>query len=303
MIRLNGLGQHITHAPPSVELKRRLCGVGDEAAAPARAQIDAIRSLGWSSLELRSVDGVPLARLDDSSFERLLAQLEEADIQVPVLCSRIGSWAHSTPGAFEDDLWELNTLGARASRLGARYVRIMSYPAPNLAEHEAMQLAHERIRRLAEVARGMGLVLLHENCVGWAGGARPERVLRLIEAVGDDALSVLFDVGNGLAYGYDSVAFLERVLPFVAHVHVKDGRRTERGVQWLPPAEGDARLEECIERLFAHGYGGLFSIEPHLLTVPHLGRQAEGEEGLRAFVDYGRQFSNVITTAWNRWSA
>jgi sugar phosphate isomerase/epimerase len=282
---------------------RRLCGIGDEAAPTADDQIAAFRELGWPQLELRSVDGQALAELDDESFDRLAGRLHACELTVPVLCSRIGSWYKPSPGAFEDDVRELKVLAHRARDLGSRYVRIMSFPAPELEERAARDLAVNRIRRLSDVAHTSGLTLLHENCVGWAGGAHPERVLELLEAVGSEALGVLFDLGNGLAYGYEPLDFLKAVVPHVVHVHVKDGRRAadeapggEREVSWVLPGQGEARVRECLELLLDSGYEGLFSIEPHLQTVPHLGKQAQGEEARRLFVSYGRHFEDLLSS-------
>ena len=47
-----------------------LAGIGDEAAPDLAGQLAAVGELGWNRLELRTIDGVPLARLDDASFRR-----------------------------------------------------------------------------------------------------------------------------------------------------------------------------------------------------------------------------------------
>lgn len=274
--------------------RHRCCGIGDEAAKDFPSQIATIVRLGWSSMELRSIDGTPFADLDDAQFEAIATALSEAGIDVPVVCSRIGSWARDRDAAFEDDLKELRRIGARARALGTRFVRVMSYPALETAL-QGKRIAIERMRRLVDAAGETGLVLLHENCVGWAGGAHPERVLELIYEVASSALRVLFDVGNGLAYGYDARTLLEQVLPLVAHVHVKDGIRTGNDVRWVPPGEGEAHVEDCVARLLVHGYDGLFSMEPHMFTIPHQGIQAAEGEAVESFVAYGRRFEELVS--------
>jgi sugar phosphate isomerase/epimerase len=281
----------------SRELAGRLCAIGDEAGAALDDQITAIGQLGWPWIELRSVDKVALAELDETRFERLLERLSYAQLRVPVVCSRIGSWFGQGTRTFADDLAELAVLAPRLLRLGAQYLRVMSYPALAIDDAAARTEVIARMQRLGDAARETGLVLLHENCVGWAGGSHPERVLELIDAVGADVLRVLFDVGNGLAYGYGSLGFLAQVLPYVAHVHIKDGIEDAGEVHWGLPGRGQGQVRACVDMLLHAGYAGLFSIEPHLLTVPHLGRQAEGAVGIQRLVEHGRCFARLLGAA------
>ncbi|WP_409473360.1 sugar phosphate isomerase/epimerase family protein [Streptomyces sp. HC307] len=260
------------HAPPC----HRLTGIGDEAAADLEGQIAAVQALGWSALELRTVNGTAMADLGPAAFRGLVDRLRDARVDVVCLASRIGNWARPVTGSFDDDLAELETLAQQCAVLRCRHVRIMSYPNDGLAEAEWARRVLDRMSRLARVAEQAGITLVHENCAGWAAD-RADRMLRLVEDTGSPALRLLFDTGNGVPHGYDAYELLEKVLPYVAHVHVKDAVRTGDETVYTLPGEGRARVAACLRLLRESGYSGWLSLEPHLAVRPHKGLRSHGD--------------------------
>ncbi|WP_413759942.1 sugar phosphate isomerase/epimerase family protein [Streptomyces sp. MMBL 11-3] len=283
-----------TPAPASFPV-HRLAGIGDEAAAGLDGQIDALHRLGWSALELRTVDGTALADLPPARVREIADRLRVAGLRTVGLASRIGNWARPITAPFADDLAELDALTGHCDLLDCRRVRIMSYPDDGLPAAEWAARAVDRVARLTERAERAGLVLLHENCAGWAG-ADPARMLRLVREIGSPALRLLFDTGNGLAYGYDARQVLDRILPYVAHVHVKDGTGTGDGVAYTLPGDGQARVADCLRTLLESGYTGAFSLEPHLAMRPHDGLRATGAAP-DLFVRAGRRLRVLLDEA------
>ncbi|MGH3922035.1 MAG: sugar phosphate isomerase/epimerase family protein, partial [Pseudonocardiaceae bacterium] len=196
-------------------------GIGDEAGDSLRTQMEALARLGWSRIELRTVDGIAVADLDNRAFTRLAGALAARELTVASVASRIGNWSRPITGAFDQDLDELAILTHRCAALGTQYIRVMSYLNAGLDEREWGRRAVDRLRELASRAEQAGLVLLHENCTGWAA-TDAERMLDLLDAVGSPALRLLFDTGNGIAYGYAAYDMLAHIRAHVAHVHVKD---------------------------------------------------------------------------------
>ncbi|MEU5694080.1 TIM barrel protein [Actinosynnema sp. NPDC020468] len=241
-----------------------LAGLTDEAAPDLATQLAVLDELGWSAIELRTVDHVPIAALTDRAFAAVADALAVRGVRTVGVASRIGGWCRPVTGPFADDLAELEVLSRRCAVLGTRYVRIMSYPNDGLPERQWRERAVARVAVLAELAGAAGLVLLHENCAGWVGGD-PRRTLDLLGEVASPALKLLFDTGNGVAHGYDGYALLAQVVDHVAHVHVKDA--TPEG--FVPPGEGDARVADCVALLRAEGYRGAWTLEPHLAALPH----------------------------------
>jgi sugar phosphate isomerase/epimerase len=274
-------------------------GIADEAAPGLTGQVAAVRELGWRQIELRSVDGTAIADLDERAFGRLAETLADAGLSAVCVDSRIANWARPITAPFEDDLRELEVLARRCAALGTRYVRIMSYPndpGAALAEEEWGRRVVTRVRTLAARAEDAGLVLLHENCSGWAG-TRPDRMRRLVDAAGGTALRLLFDIGNGIAYGYEAYEVLADVVDLVAHVHVKDATGTSADPVYTMPGDGDSRVADCLRLLLRHGYAGTVSIEPHLTVRPHETgyRTGDRESALaESFVAYGRRLERLV---------
>ena len=265
-----------------------LAGITDEAAPDLPGQLAVLAELGWSHVELRTVDGRAVADLDDAEFAVVEKDLAARDVRVVCLASRIGGWARPIDTPFEDDLAELTVLLRRCAALGTRFVRIMSYPNAGLPEQRWRERVIGRVSVLAESAGAAGVVLLHENCSGWAGTSA-ERALDLLDAVDNPALKLLFDTGNGVAHGYDGYALLREVVTHVEHVHIKDAV----GDRFVPPGSGDARVADCVALLRAHGYRGAWSLEPHVSLRPHEpGTLAP--DAASAFVAAGRAMAGLV---------
>ncbi|MFD3683283.1 sugar phosphate isomerase/epimerase family protein [Nocardiopsis sp. NPDC058631] len=278
----------------------RLAGIGDEAAPGLPDQIAAVRALGWNLLEVRTLDGVPVAAMAEADFARAAERIRAAGLEVVAVAAKIGDWSRPATGDFAVDLAELDVLARRCPVLGTRLVRIMSYPSGGLAEPEWGRLVRTRVRALVHRAEDAGLVLVHENCAGWAG-EDADRVLDLIAHVDSPALRVLFDTGNGVAHGYDAAAMLRPLVEYVAHVHVKDAVDAPGGgTAYVLPGQGRAGVAGCLRILADHGYRGALSIEPHLHLRPHLrGTGTDpGRGDPAAFAEYGRALEGTVHRVW-----
>jgi len=284
----------------SVPEPPRLAGIGDEAAPGLPDQIAAVRALGWNLLEVRTLDGVPVAAMAGADFARAAERIRAAGLEVVAVAAKIGDWSRPATGDFALDLAELDVLARRCAVLGTRMVRIMSYPSGGMAEPGWGRLVRARVRALVHRAEDAGLVLVHENCAGWAG-EDADRVLDLIAHVDSPALRVLFDTGNGVAHGYDAAAMLRPLAEYVAHVHVKDAVDAPGGgTAYVLPGQGRAGVAGCLRILADHGYRGALSIEPHLHLRPHLrGTGTDpGRGDPAAFAEYGRALEETVHRVW-----
>ncbi|MCM6773149.1 sugar phosphate isomerase/epimerase [Nocardia sp. CDC159] len=269
----------------------RRAGIGDEAHAELGQQIAAVRALGWNRLELRSVDGTAVADLDDGRFARAAEQLADSGVEVVCLDSRIGNWGRPVTGPLAEDVAEVEILARRAVALGCTRIRVMSYPNDGLSEQDWRAEVLHRLAELAKVAADHGVVLLHENCAGWAG-TDPRRAIDLLDSIDSPALRLLFDTGNGPAHGYSDYDYLAPLVDLVDHVHIKDAIATDAGVRYVRPGQGRCRVADGVRLLLAHGYSGVFSIEPHLTLRPH--ESMTELTDISEFVDYGRHFDALL---------
>jgi sugar phosphate isomerase/epimerase len=278
----------------------RLAGITDEAAPDLDTQVAVTRALGWDAVELRTVAGRAVADLSDRDFAAVADRLAAEGLTTVCVDSRIANWARPVTGPFAADLAELEVLAGRCATLGTRYVRVMSYPNDGLAEDDWGREVVRRLRLLAVRAERAGLVLLHENCAGWAGTSAA-RAVRLLDAVDSPALGLVFDTGNGLEYGYDAHDMLAELLAAVPdrvlHVQVKDADGTAAEPVYRYPGAGAQRVPEQLRLLAAAGYCGAVSIEPHMAVRPHGGELTAGPAGAAVFAEHGRRTARLVAAA------
>lgn len=102
--------------------------------------------------------------------------------------------------------------------LGCRAVRVNTGGEGQPLDGDAVRRCAESCRALVERARPLGLGVLVENHGGLS--SRVDRILELVEAVGDPAFGTLPDFGNFPA-GVDRYDAVERLLPHAGAVSVK----------------------------------------------------------------------------------
>jgi len=174
-----------------------LTGIADEAGAQIDTQIRATRELGWRHIEARNVlvEGFPngnLHDIPDAAFEIAAGKLQDAGVAVYCFGSTIGNWAKKIEDPFEITLAEVRRAIPRMQRLGARFIRIMSYAVRPADD----QMEAERFRRLREITAmflDAGIQPVHENCMNY-GGMSWQHALRLLDQV--PQLKWVFDTAN-----------------------------------------------------------------------------------------------------------
>jgi sugar phosphate isomerase/epimerase len=287
----------------------RMSGFADEAAEGLEGQIAATKALGWSLIELRSVGGVNVVDLGETDFLRLRDELGEAGISSNCLGSTIANWGKSLDEEFAPVLEAAVRAGRRATALGAKYVRIMSWAVLLDPAGRALpdQREAERFARLREVVSrisGEGATAVHENCLNF-GGMSWEHSQRLLDAV--EGLELVYDTGNpGLTPDFrrpwpypnqDSWECYTALKARIAHVHVKDGRRDAATGEetYFFPGEGGCEVERILADLLASGYDGDFSIEPHMQVVFHDAKVRSSDSArFGNYLEYGKRTEAMI---------
>jgi sugar phosphate isomerase/epimerase len=284
-------------------------GIGDEAGVALEAQIQAARQLGWSQLEMRAVEVSGFAKgnfhdIPEKAFDFAAGQLQEAGLGVCCFGSAIANWSKKISDPFEVTLAEVRRCIPRMQRVGAKYVRIMSFK-PEDAENKTPP---EVFRRVAEITRRFldaGLQPVHENCMNY-GGMSWEHGLELLEKC--PGLKWVFDTGNPVFNPdrrkpqpwprQDPWEFWEHIRDQVVHLHVKDALYVpaKRDCDYTYPGEGQGRVRDILADALARGYAGAISIEPHVAVVFHDAKTpARGEEVFDSFIRYARQLEAMIS--------
>ncbi len=283
-------------------------GIADEAGSLIDTQIRATRELGWENLEARIVEvhGFPAANIHDipdAAFDKLAGKLHATGVKVSGFGSAIGNWGKKIEESGESSLAETRRAIPRMHRLGTKLVRIMSF-APRDAED---QMEAERFRRLREITKmflDAGIQPVHENCMNYGGMGWPF-TLKMLEHV--PGLKLVFDTGNPILNPdrtrpkpwpqQDSWEFYSHVKEHIIHVHVKDAVwiPSKRDAEYKFPGEGDGQVHRILTDLFASGYDGGISIEPHMAVVFHDQTvKASPEAQYNNYIEYGRRMEKMV---------
>lgn len=278
-----------------------ISGIADEAGAGIDAQIAAHKALGWRHIELRLVDGLNVSSaLPDAAFEQVVATILDNEFRVTGFASAIGNWSRHINDDFRVDTDELKTAAKRMKRLGAKYIRTMTWKGDGVPESEWRDKSIARCKELAKFAEDNDIRLTHENCEGW-GGLSAENMLELTNAVDSPNFKLLYDLGNTISHGYDPWKFFKIIRGHFDYIHIKDAKMNPAGGRskdYSYCGEGDAMLKEILTVILNEDdYDGTISIEPHVAAIVHLdGGNAEvaPEEKFSSYVKYGRMLEQLI---------
>jgi len=271
-------------------------GISDEGADKLSDQISLHRKLGWDSMEIRSVEGQNICEMPDNDFNRIYDTLNGENIKVVGFASSIANWARVIRGDFEIDKQDLLRAAPRMHKINTPYLRIMSYAQGEAEPKEWASEALKRVRELTRMAEGEGIVLIHENCDGWAS-AEPENLKHLLDFIQSDSLKIVFDMGNPLSHGHQEEKvwdFLKAAGDRIAHIHIKDCFIDEKGeAVHCFPGEGQCHVKPIVEHMVSNfDYSGYLSIEPHMVFQFHRGKAGQNNADiLKAdnYLEYGKK--------------
>jgi sugar phosphate isomerase/epimerase len=286
-----------------------LTGIGDEGANSIDGQIRATLELGWKHLEPRGVEvpGYPKANfhdIPDPAFDVAVKKLEEAGVGVYCFGSTIMNWAKKVDDPFDVTLAEVKRAIPRMKRVGAKYIRIMSFK-PGDEDYKIPTQVFSRVRDVTNMFLDAGLQPVHENCMNY-GGMSWHHALELLDKC--PGLKWVFDTANPILNPdrskpkpwprQDTWEFWEHVRDHVQHIHIKDAtwNPAKKDADYHWPGEGDGRVRDVLTDALARGYDAGISIEPHMVVVFHDAQsKTNNEDTMRKnYVEYGRVLEEMI---------
>jgi len=288
-----------------------LTGFADEASRGIEGQITATRELGWTHIESRNVDGVNIHDLPEADFDRVAGLLEDAGIHINCFGSAIANWGKSITEPMDSSLAEARRAIPRMHRLGTKLIRIMSFAVlkDRTPDDQLEEERFGRLRILHQMFTDEGITPVHENCMNY-GGMGWRYTLRMLENV--PGLKLVFDTGNPV-FTPDYIKpkpwprqsaweFYSQIRDHVAYVHIKDAVWDEatQKITFRFAGEGQGDVRRILKDLFARGYAGGLSIEPHLAVVFHEDKGEKQESVMfQNYVDYGRRLEGLIREVRN----
>ncbi|MHB1355452.1 MAG: sugar phosphate isomerase/epimerase family protein [Anaerolineae bacterium] len=266
-----------------------LSGFADEISPELNEQIKVLTKLDIRHIELRGVWGKNVLALDDVEVALIQQTLQANGIQVSAIGSPIGKIRVDDP--FEPHLKSFRRALDLALLFQSPYIRIFSFyvSAGEAARYRSEVM--DRMRALLDMAKGVPVILLHEN-ESHIYGDTPERCLDIHETLNSQQLRATFDPANFVMNGIHPYTDAYPLLAeWIEYLHIKDGVMSDRRV--VPAGQGDGQIREVVLALKERGFNGFASLEPHLASAGAL----SGYSGPELFSTAVQAFRELLSAA------
>ncbi len=215
---------------------------------------------GQDAVEIRLSDDGSVFGLAEEDTSEMVHAFQEAGVAI----SDLGTSVHFS-GFDEKMLEPAGKAILLAERTGARGIRV--FPGSFVkrfsddATHDLDGMARF-LREVATVAGMHGVEIWIETHNEFATG---ENMRRLLDRAGSANIKVIWDLIHSCEYGEKPEDTLRLLGGDVAHVHVKDGKKTPDpdriDYEYTRLGEGELPLNRMFRLLCDAGYEGYFSLE------------------------------------------
>lgn len=238
----------------------KITGFADEIHRDITVQVELLKELGISYLELRSANGKNIAEFTLEEAKELKNYLSEQQIQVSAIGSPIGKIQITDD--FEPHFETYKKIVEIAKIMETPYIRLFSFFIPDAEDPEKYkEEVFARMERMVEYAKAQKVVLLHENEKD-IYGEMALQCLALFERFYGDHFKGIFDFANFVQCKQDTLEAYELLKPYIEYIHIKDALSVDGKV--TPAGEGDGNVQDILIKCDKKGYSGFLSLEPHL---------------------------------------
>ena len=243
-----------------------LSAFADEASPMLDEQIKALQEEGVSLIELRGVDGKNVSALTIEEAANVKAKLDAAGIRLSALGSPYGK---ASLGVAFDEHLALFKHGLELCKvLDTNRIRMFSFhPAEGVSPEASRDEVLRRLQIMIDLAREVGVQLVHENEKGIYGDIA-ERNADLLNVFGD-GLGFAFDPANFIQCGVNTLEAYELLHERITYMHIKDAIMADGAV--VCAGHGDGHVPEILAKLNAERDGEvILTVEPHLTVFKGL---------------------------------
>ena len=245
----------------------------DEASPMTDAQIQAMQRNHLQGLEIRDVDGENVSAISLAKAKEVYRKITDAGLVVWSIGSPIGK-IDIEKDDFKQHLDKLRHTLDVAQELHCGNIRMFSFYLPQDKDpknykNEVM----DRLHQMAEVNKGSGIVLCHENEKGIYGDNAP-RCAEILAEVPE--LAGVFDPANFVQCGQDTKEAWSLLKDRIKYLHIKDAMFADGSV--VPAGKGEGNVAYIVKEYLAMG-GKNMTVEPHLKVFSGLKTlERKGEE-------------------------
>lgn len=262
----------------------------DEVTHDLEEQVLLLKEYGFTNVDLRSIYRTPILDWKDQDAKDYARKFTDEGITILSLGSSIGKLSINEDFELEkkrfDKLLDINEY------FKSKYIRIFSYyNGDDCSLEEVYPLLLQRIMYLVEKAKAAGVILLIENETNTIADD-PKIAKKLLTDIGSEYLGVVFDTGNYVFSGIDTLEAYNILKEYVMSFHIKDV--VLKYNIHVPSGLGDAHISELVDALLLNDFSGEISFEPHLgryVGVDNQGEVLENVEWIQNAFDKKTQFS------------
>lgn len=274
-----------------------LSGFADEIDPALTKQMEVIKKLGMSHIEMRGVNGKGLVEYSVAEAREIKKQLDDNGIRLSSLGSPIGKIKITDD--FEPHFELYKHTVELAHLMETPYIRMFSFFMPEGQDPARYRnQVMEQLGRFADYAKQNGVCLLHENEKDIYGDIA-SRCLEIMQLYYGDHFQAVFDFANFVQCKQDTLEAYELLKPYIRYVHIKDAVWATGDV--VPAGMGDGHVAEILKKLKDSGYQGYLSLEPHLSdfagfqALEHGAAKKEKLDGEGAFTLAHQSLQNILS--------
>lgn len=252
-----------------------ISGFSDEISPSIKEQFEELNKLGINYFEPRGIDGKNISKLTEEEMYALKETMDKYGIKVSSIGSPVAKIQITED--FEPHMPVLENVVKAAKILGTKYIRMFSFYHSKDYDwtEEERQEVFRRTQIMIDYAKENDVILLHENEKGIYGDTA-DRCLDLMKHFYGPNYKGVFDPANFIQTGEDTKRAYEMLRPYTEYMHIKDALFSDGSV--VPAGYGDGNVEYILRELFASGYEGFLSLEPHLTNFNGFADLENGEE-------------------------
>lgn len=268
-----------------------LSAFADEASDTIDGQIQALQRAGYKYIDLRGLGEHNISELPVELAQQAKQKLDAAGITVKMFGSPLGKIDITED--FQIDLDRLEHLAKMRDVFGCNWIRIFSYYNKNGLDKDQWQRESiSRLKKLAQRAKELDLVLYHENERHIFGDRCPEVLAIACEVRDGESFRLIFDFDNYNQSGDDVWDNWQQLKDLTDAFHLKDSTKDNVHV---PIGQGNGQAKRIMADALARGWDGPLSLEPHVGRSPAVMATGPSGRANEAFADMPRPDSfNVV---------
>lgn len=238
----------------------KIAAFGDEISSNLLTQVSVVMEHDISNLDIRSVNNKNVLDFSYEDIDYIKGILDNKSIGVSSIASPIGKSSIDTP--ISEIKKQLTKAIYVSKSLDCRTIRIFSFYSDESTYNSQLEKnVTEKLKMMTDIAGEKDILLSLENEKKTIAD-NPIITRQLLETIGSDNLSVVFDFANYIRSGLNTMEAFHLLRKYITAFHMKDALYEKDIV--VPCGLGDGNLREILHLLFEEDFSCWFSIEPHL---------------------------------------